>query len=64
MLSVAAGALAPGGTLLFVSYDSSNPPSGWTDEDLLSLTTPDEVAAELPGLKIEHASVVRHRNGG
>jgi cyclopropane fatty-acyl-phospholipid synthase-like methyltransferase len=64
MLSVAAGALAPRGTLLFVSHDSSNPPSGWTDEDLLSLTTPDEVAAELPGLKIEHASVVRHRNGG
>ena len=63
MLAMAAGALAPGGTLLFVSHDKSSPPSGWTDEDLLSLTTPDEVASELPGLKIEQASVMEHEGG-
>lgn len=63
MLSMAAGALTPGGTLLFVSHDKSSSPSGWTDEDTASLTTPDEVASELPGLKIEQASVVEHERG-
>ena len=63
MLSLAAGALTPGGTLLFVGHDKSSPPSGWTDEDMLSLTTPDEVACELRGLKIEQALVVEHEGG-
>ena len=63
MLSIAAGALTPGGTLLFVSHDESSPPSGWTDEDMLSLTTPDEVASELPGLKIEQAFVMEQEGG-
>ena len=63
MLSIAASALAPGGTPLFVSHDRSSPPSGWTDEDMLSLTTPDEVASELPGLKIEQAFVMEHEGG-
>ncbi len=63
MLSIAAGALAPGGTLLFVGHDKSSPPSGWTDEDMLSLTTPDEVASELRGLKIEQAFVVENEGG-
>ena len=58
MLSATAAALAPGGRLLFVSHDRSSPPSGWSTEDLESLTTPDEVAAELPGLRIERADVV------
>ncbi len=63
MLSIAAGALTPGGTLLFVSHDRSSAPSGWTDEDMLSLTTPDEVASELPGLKIEQAFVMEQESG-
>ena len=63
MLSIAAGALAPGGTLLFVSHDKSSPPSGWTDEEMLSLTTPDEVVSELPGLKIEQSFVMEHEGG-
>ena len=58
MLSTAAEALAPGGRLLFVSHDKSCAPAGWSDEDLASLTTPEEVVAELPGLEIERADVV------
>lgn len=66
MLSRAAKALAPGGRLLFVSHDRSSPPSGWSREDLLSLTTPTQVAAELRGLRIELAEVVEdiHLQGG
>ena len=60
LLSNMSGALAPGGTLLFVSHDKSNPPSGWSQEDLLSLTTPGEIVAELSGLQIEQASVLDH----
>ena len=60
LLSNMSGALAPGGTLLFVSHDKSNPPSGWSEEDLLSLTTPEEIVAELSGLQIEQASVLDH----
>jgi SAM-dependent methyltransferase len=63
MLSIAAGALTPGGTLLFVSHDKSSPPSGWTEEDMLSLTTPDEVVSELTGLRIEQAFVAEHEGG-
>lgn len=63
MLSIAGGALAPGGTLLFVSHDKSSQPSGWTEEDMLSLTTPDEVVAELPGLEIEKAFVMANEGG-
>ena len=58
MLSAAVEALAPGGRLLFVSHDQSSPPSGWSREDLESLTTPDQVAAELHGLRIERAEVM------
>ena len=63
VLRMAAGALTPGGTLLFVSHDKSSPPPGWTDEDMVSLTTPDEIASELPGLKIEQAFVAEHERG-
>ena len=58
MLSMAVEALAPGGKLLFVSHDKSAPPSGWSQEDLESLTTSDEVVSELPSLRIERAEVV------
>ncbi len=59
MLSNAAEVLAPGGRLLFVSHDKSRPLAGWSDEDLASLTTPEEVVAELSGLRIERADVVK-----
>ena len=58
MLSNAAEALAPGGRLIFVSHDRSSPPSGWSQEDLASLTNLDDVVAELPGLRVERAEVV------
>lgn len=58
MLAEAAKALNPGGRLIFVSHDESAPPEGWSREDLASLTTPLQVSAELPGLKIERADVV------
>ena len=64
MLSNAAGLLAPGGTLIFVSHDKSKPPPGWTEEDNLTLTTPFQIVAELPGLKIERASVMQNTKGG
>lgn len=58
MLSNISKALAPGGRLLFVSHDKSAPPSGWSEEDLKSLTTPEEVVAELTDLLIERAETV------
>ena len=58
MLAEAAKVLNPGGRIIFVSHDASAPPDGWTREDLESLTTPPQVAAELPGLKIERAEVL------
>ena len=63
MLSLAGEALVPGGTLLFVSHDRSNPPAEWSKEDLLSLTTPDKIVSELPSLKIEQAYVLEHDDG-
>ena len=60
MLDTVSHALAPGGTFLFVSHDKSSPPSGWSVEDLLSLTTPDEIVAELTELRIKQAFVVNH----
>ena len=58
MLAGSSKALAPGGTLLFVSHDKSGPPSGWSAEDLLSLTTPGEIVAELLELRIAQAFVL------
>ena len=60
MLANMSKALAPGGTFLFVSHDKSGPPSGWSEEDLLSLTTPEKIVAELPELQIKQASVLNH----
>ena len=64
MLANMSKALTPGGTLLFVSHDKSGPPSGWSEEDLLSLTTPDEIVAELAGLQVEQAIVLNHEVEG
>ncbi len=58
MLGNSSKALAPGGSILFVSHDKSGPPSGWSAEDLLSLTTPEEIVSELPELEIEQAFVL------
>lgn len=58
MLAHSSNALAVGGTLLFVSHDNSGPPSGWSVEDLESLTTPEEIVAELSELQIEQAFVL------
>ena len=58
MLANMSKTLAPGGTLLFVSHDKSGLPSGWSEEDLLSLTTPEEIVAELSELQIEQAFVL------
>ena len=60
MLTRMSKALAPGGTFLFVSHDKSGPPSGWSEEDLLSLTTPEEIVAELAELQIEQVFVLNH----
>ncbi len=60
MLANMSKALAQGGTLLFVSHDKSKPPPGWSREDMQSLTTPEEIVAELSGLQVEQASVLDH----
>ncbi len=60
MLANMSEALAPGGTFLLVSHDKSGPPDGWSEDDLLSLTTPEEIVAELGDLQIEQAFVLSH----
>jgi SAM-dependent methyltransferase len=55
----ACAALAPGGTFLLLGHDRANLTDGVggpSDPDLLY--TADEIAAELPGLKIEKATTV------
>ncbi|HEY5791072.1 MAG TPA: class I SAM-dependent methyltransferase [Gammaproteobacteria bacterium] len=73
LLTAAAAALAPGGTLLYLAHDRSNLEHGHGGpRDPAVLATPGEVAAALPGLAIELAEVVRrpldddlgHRGGG
>ena len=60
MLSRMRAALRAGGTLLFASHDRSTPPPGWSKDDLATLTSVDEVVAELGGMEIERALVVEH----
>ena len=64
MLATASDVLAPGGTLLFVSHDEASPPHGWDEDDHQTLTTPDQIVAELPDLKIEKAAVFDHGEEG
>jgi SAM-dependent methyltransferase len=55
----ASAALAPGGTFLLLGHDRANLTDGVggpSDPDLLY--TADEIAAELPGLEIEKATIV------
>jgi SAM-dependent methyltransferase len=59
VLSRAAAALAPGGTLLAIGHDRTNIEEGvGGPSDPAILYTPDEIAAELPGLEIEKAERV------
>jgi len=55
----AADALAPGGTLLLIGHDLTNITDGvGGPSDPSLLYTPEEIAAELPGLEIEKAERV------
>ena len=59
VLARAAGALAPRGTCVVIGHDLSNLTHGVggpSDPNLLS--TPDELASELPGLEIEKATTI------
>jgi SAM-dependent methyltransferase len=59
VLARAAAAVAPGGTLLVVGHDLQNLNGGHGGpKDPAVLFTPDDVAAELPGLEIEKAERV------
>jgi SAM-dependent methyltransferase len=59
VLARAAAAVAPGGTLLVVGHDVQNLNGGYGGpKDPRVLFTPDEVAAELPGLAVEKAERV------
>ena len=53
----------PRGLLLFAGHDRSEPPMHWNDEDRSTLTTPDQVASELPGLVVRRATVVSYEPG-
>jgi SAM-dependent methyltransferase len=56
----AAGAVAPGGTLLVVGHDRTNLADGvGGPQDPGVLFTPGEVAADLAGFRVERAEVVR-----
>jgi len=56
VLARAADALAPGGTLLLLGHDSTNPTDGvGGPSDARVLYTPDDIVAQLPGLEIEKA---------
>jgi SAM-dependent methyltransferase len=59
VLERAAGALAPGGTLLLVGHDLANLSEGvGGPSDPSVLYTPDDIVAELPGLTVEKAEQV------
>jgi SAM-dependent methyltransferase len=59
VLERAAAALAPGGTLLVIGHDRTNIEHGvGGPSDPTIQYTPDEIAAELPGLEIERAERV------
>ena len=59
VLAKAAGALASGGTFVFVGHDLTNLTDGvGGPSDATLLCTPDEIASELPGLEIVKAERV------
>ena len=65
VLERAAAAVAPGGTFVFVGHDLTNMTEGvGGPSDLQILCTPEEIAAELPGLEIEKAERVLREVAG
>jgi SAM-dependent methyltransferase len=60
VLARAAGAVCPGGRMLVVGHDASNPSEGHGGpQDPAILFTADELAGELPGLVVERAERIR-----
>ena len=60
MYDRAAGAVAPGGTLLIVAHDRTNLTDGaGGPQDPDVLFTPDEVAADLEGFTLQRTEAVR-----
>ena len=60
VLAGAADALAPGGVLLVLGHDASNPAEGYGGpQDRAILFTPEDIVTELPGLAVERAERVR-----
>ncbi len=60
VLARTAAALAPGGTLLVVGHDRANLTSGvGGPQDPAVLYTPEEIVAELDGLRIDRAETAR-----
>ena len=59
LLQRAAATLAPGGLALVVGYDSTNPEGAGGPRDPQILFTPDGVAADLRGLRVERAERIQ-----
>ena len=60
LLRLAAAALAPGGTVLVAGYDSTHATEGeGGPRDPAILYSPEDVVADLPGLRIERAERLR-----
>jgi SAM-dependent methyltransferase len=60
LLRLAAGTLAVGGVLLVVGYDTTNLPDGeGGPRDPELLYTPDDIVADLAGLRVERAETIR-----
>ena len=63
LLQLAAGTLAPGGVALVVGYDSTNVPDGeGGPRDPELLFTPEDISADLDGLRVERAETIRVGN--
>ncbi len=58
LLQLSAATLAPGGVVLVAGYDSTNPEGAGGPRDPEVLFTPEGVAADLDGLRIERAERV------
>ena len=63
LLARAADALAPGGTILVVGYDTANATEGDSGvRDPAILFRPEDIVAELGGLQVERAEPLRVGN--
>ncbi len=59
LLQLSAATLVPGGLVLVAGYDSTNPEGGGGPRDPEILFTPEGVAADLEGLRIERAERIQ-----